>query len=76
MAVVDEAGLLCALLPAPGNQHDQTASRALLPALAGGHFVGDKGFDSDALRTALREADATAMTIPRRQRPPAEHGNA
>ena len=55
-----------ALRPAPGNQHDQTASRALLPALAGGHFVGDKGFDSDAFRTALREAGVTAMTIPRR----------
>ncbi len=66
VAVVDEAGLLCALLLAPGNQHDQTASRALLPALAGGHFVGDKGFDSDVFRTALREAGVTAMTIPRR----------
>ena len=66
VAVVDEAGLLCGALLAPGNQHDQTASRALLPALAGGHFVGDKGFDSEAFRTALCEAGVTAMTIPRR----------
>jgi transposase len=66
VAVVDEAGLLCGVLLAPGNQHDQTASRALLPALAGGHFVGDKGFDSEAFRTALREAGVMQMTIPRR----------
>ena len=66
VAVVDAAGLLCGALLSPGNQHDQAASRALLPALAGGHFVGDKGFDSEAFRTALREAGVTEITIPRR----------
>jgi transposase len=33
--------------------------------LTGLHFVGDKGFDSEAFRTALREAGVTDMTIPR-----------
>ena len=66
VTVVDAAGLLCGALLSPGNQHDQAASRALLPALAGGHFVGDKGFDSEAFRTALREAGVTEITIPRR----------
>lgn len=65
VAVTDAAGLLCGFILAPGNHHDQTAARGLLSTLAGCHFVGDKGFDSEAFRTALREAGVAEITIPR-----------
>jgi hypothetical protein len=32
VAVADESGMLCDLILAPGNHHDQTAARGLLPA--------------------------------------------
>lgn len=66
LAVVDDAGLLSHFDLTPGNVHDLTFARQMLNRFAGIHFVGDKGFDSQAFREELTAAGASGSTIPRR----------
>ena len=47
------------LLLTPGNIHDATAAPELLGRLQGARYVlGDKGYDSDALREIIRRQGA------------------
>jgi transposase len=54
--LTDVIGRPFLLLLTPGNIHDVTAAPDLLAGLKGARYVlGDKGYDSDALRTLIRQ---------------------
>jgi transposase len=65
-AAVGEDGLLCDFVLCAGNFHDLTAARLMLESFRGTHWVGDKGFDSQAFRQQLTEHRAVDSTIPRK----------
>jgi len=54
--LTDVIGRPFRLLLTPGNIHDVTAAPDLLAGLKGARYVlGDKGYDSDALRRLIRQ---------------------
>jgi transposase len=54
--LTDVIGRPFRLLLTPGNIHDITAAPYLIAELKGARYVlGDKGYDSDALRTLIRQ---------------------
>jgi transposase len=54
--LTDVIGRPFRLLLTPGNIHDVTAAPELLAPLRGARYVlGDKGYDSDALRALIRQ---------------------
>jgi transposase len=57
--LTDVIGRPFEFLLTPGNVHDVTAAPELLAQLKGARYVlGDKGYDSDALRALIRQHDA------------------
>ncbi len=57
--MTDVIGRPFKLLLTPGNIHDVTAAPELLAQLSGARFIlGDKGYDSDALRATIRQQGA------------------
>ncbi len=57
--MTDVIGRPFKLLLTPGNIHDITAAPELLAKLSGARFIlGDKGYDSDALRATIRQQGA------------------
>lgn len=77
--LVDGAGRLLAVLLSPGQASDHTYAPALVDKAATenlGIVMGDKGYDSDALRMRLTSFGIEAVIptrINRRNRPPFEH---
>jgi transposase len=54
--LTDVIGRPFRLLLTPGNIHDVTAAPELLAQIKGARYVlGDKGYDSDALRALIRQ---------------------
>jgi transposase len=53
----------------PGQASDYTEAEALIDGLPAEHVLGDKGYDSKALREAIAEQDAIAVIPPRKTSP-------
>lgn len=68
MALVDSLGNLIDFVLMPGQRHDSKGVLPLIEGLTFGAFLGDKAFDSDKLRTALRARGAKAVIPPKRNR--------
>jgi transposase len=68
-ALTDVIGRPFALMLTPGNVSDITAAPALLERASGMRYLlGDKGYDADRLRRALRETGTTPVIPGRRNR--------
>ncbi len=68
-AVCDGAGRPVRLLLTEGQQSDHKGAETLLPELpAASEMLGDKGYDSDAYRTALIQRGITPCIPPRAKR--------
>ena len=66
--LVDGLGKLINFILMPGQGHDSTGVGALLDGLTFGAFLGDKAFDTDALRADLQGRGAKAVIPGRRSR--------
>jgi len=67
--VCDGAGRPVRLLLTEGQQSDHKGAAPLLPELpAASEMLGDKGYDSDAYRTALIQRGITPCIPPRAKR--------
>ena len=55
----------------PGQASDYTQAEALIADLSAGHVLGDKGYDSKALRDAIVKQNAMAVIPPRKTSPQA-----
>ena len=64
-ALVEGRGRLTAVAIAPGQTYEVEASAPLLETLRRILLVGDKGFDSDALRRQMRAQGSLASVPPR-----------
>jgi transposase len=64
-ALVEGRGRLMAAVMAPGQVYEVEASAPLLETLRRILLVGDKGFDSDALRRQMRDQGCLASVPPR-----------
>ena len=53
----------------PGQVSDYTEAEALIADLPAGHVLGDKGYDSKALRDAIVKQNAIAVIPPRTTSP-------
>lgn len=53
----------------PGQASDYTEAEALIADLPAKHVLGDKGYDSKALREAIAQQDAVAVIPPRKTSP-------
>ena len=51
-----------------GNIHDVSEAPTLIAAAQGRNFLGDKGYDSDAIRAAVRAKGMTPVIPPRSNR--------
>ena len=68
-AVCDERGRPCVLLLTPGNVHDcKVAQRCIEAMPPSAELVGDKGYDSKALREWLDGRGSVAVIPPRSNR--------
>jgi transposase len=68
-AVCDEKGRPCVLLLTPGNVHDCKVAQLCIEAMPpSAELVGDKGYDSKALREWLEERGSQAVIPPRSNR--------
>jgi transposase len=67
-AMVDGAGVPCALSLSPGNEADVSHAPEVLEEIEAGKLVADKGYDSDPLRTWLAERGVTSCIPPRSNR--------
>lgn len=67
-AVVDALGNPVALSLTPGQVADITQAEPLLDRIEAGALIADKGYDSNALVTALEERDITPVIPPRANR--------
>ena len=45
----------------PGNIHDATEAPILIAAAEGANFIGDKGYDSNAIVEAIEKKEMTAV---------------
>lgn len=61
VALVDALGNLARFLLLPGQRHDSVGVQSLIADVAFGAFLGDKAFDSDALRQELENRGAQAV---------------
>ena len=52
----------------PGNIHDVTEAPALIEAAQGENFIGDKGYDADAIIEAAEAKGMTAVIPPKSNR--------
>ena len=53
----------------PGQASDYTEAAVLIADLPAGHVLGDKGYDSKALRDAIIKQDAIVVIPPRKTSP-------
>jgi transposase len=63
-AAVNERGRLLRLIVTPGQCGDAPQAPALLEGLRTGHVLADAGYDSDAIRTLIRQMKAQACIRP------------
>ena len=68
-AVVDAVGNPLRFILSPRQASDYTEAEALIADLPAGHVLGDKGYDSKALRDAIIKQDAIAVIPPRKTSP-------
>ena len=68
-AVVDALGNPLRFILTPGQARDFTHAEALIDDLPAEHVLGDKGYDSKALRDAITEQGAEAVIPPRSTSP-------
>jgi transposase len=52
----------------PGNRHDSQPAPGLIAAVNPKYLLGDKAYDSDAIREALRAANGQAVIPPKANR--------
>ena len=67
--MVDAVGNPLRFILSPGQASDYTEAAALIADLPAGHVLGDKGYDSKALRDAIIKQDAIAVIPPRKTSP-------
>jgi transposase len=68
-AVVDALGNPLRFILSPGQASDYTEAEALIAELPAEHVLGDKGYDSKALRDAIAKQNAIAVIPPRKTSP-------
>jgi transposase len=68
MALVDGLGNLIDFHLMPGQRHDSRGAEKLLEGLSFDAFLGDKAFDTDAIRGSLAKRGAKAVIPPKRNR--------
>lgn len=68
VALVDALGNLVRFVLLPGQRHDIVGVPPLIEGIAFGALLGDKGFDSDALRADLDRRGAVAVIPPKANR--------
>ena len=68
-AVVDALGNPLRFILSPGQASDYTQAEALIADLPAQHVLGDKGYDSKALRDAIAAQNAVAVIPPRKTSP-------
>lgn len=68
-AVVDALGNPLRFILSPGQASDYTEAEALIAELPAKHVLGDKGYDSRALRDAIAKQNAVAVIPPRKTSP-------
>jgi transposase len=77
VALVDALGSVARFVLLPGHRHDSVGVEPLIEGVDFDALIGDKAFDSDALRATLNDRGATAVipakadrkrTIPSRRR--------
>jgi transposase len=68
-AVVDALGNPLRFILTPGQASDFTQAEALIDGLPADHVLGDKGYDSKALRDAITQQGARAVIPPRSTSP-------
>jgi transposase len=68
-AVVDALGNPLRFILTPGQASDFTQAEALIDDLPADHVLGDKGYDSKALRDAITQHGARAVIPPRSTSP-------
>jgi transposase len=68
-AVVDALGNPLRFILTPGQASDVTQAEALIDDLPADHVLGDKGYDSKALRDAITEQGAEVVIPPRSTSP-------
>lgn len=65
---VDALGNPLKLILTPGQHHDITQAEALLEETRGSNVIGDKGYDSDPLREAIKKNGCTPVIPPKSNR--------
>jgi transposase len=65
---VDALGNPIHLHLTPGNIHDVTEAPRLIEVAQGRNFIGDKGYDSEAVVAAIEAKSMTAIIPPRSNR--------
>ena len=68
VALVDALGNLTCFVLLPGQRHDLVGVPPLIEGIAFDALIGDKGFDSDALRADLDGRGAVAVIPPKANR--------
>jgi len=68
VALVDSLGNLVRFVLLPGQRHDVIGVPPLIEGLTFDALIGDKGFDSDALRAELDQRGAGAVIPPKANR--------
>ena len=68
VALVDALGNLVRFVLLPGQRHDMVGAPPLIKNVTFGALLGDKGFDSDALRVELDRRGAIAVIPPKANR--------
>ncbi len=68
-AVVDALGNPLRFILSPGQASDYTQAEALIADLPAQHVLGDKGYDSKALRDAIAAQNEVAVIPPRKTSP-------
>ena len=68
MALADALGNLVRFVLLPGQRHDSLAVEPLLAGISFGALLGDKAFDSNALRSMLSGRGAAAVIPPKSDR--------
>ena len=68
MALVDRSGRLVKFTIRPGQAAENLEVQGLLADLENGELIGDKAYDSDAIREWLEDAGIVATIPPKRNR--------
>jgi transposase len=70
---VDGLGNPTHLQLTPGNVHDVVEAPTLVAAAQGGNFIGDKGYDSNAVVASIRAKGMKVVIPPRKKRTVRRH---